>query len=429
MTSKLIHRWLLTAMASLLIHSLAAVASTDIDFTSIISGKTNIDGSLRVTVSLHGVEVDLIVNEGTSIEVGGEDATFDELNIGDFVRVETVLSTEGIVAEEINVLDSQKEEFRLRGIVQATANSGDNIILTLLNIDVVVPPTTDVIRRGSRVGNNVPPTDLQAGDEVSIFGLYEDMSLVARRIHIGNRPQGMIELEGVITSVSSDGETLVSVTLLAGDAAVVTVMIDENTFIGGTLAENVFVEVKGYLDEEFTLLGFEIIVDEDGDGDADDDNHRGRGRGPDNPGSNNNGGSGSDDDDDSGSASEDDDNEGPELEIEAETSLTAVSGQLVGKAKVSYEEYADEVEQEFEVEIEDASPNSNYGVEIDFGATTVSLGELSTNDEGEGEIEFSTSPDAQEEDLTPLIPAGLDVRDITAIRVYDGATLVLEGSF
>jgi hypothetical protein len=410
MNKGMIHRWLLTAVASICIHSTTAVASTDIDFTSIVSGKTNNNGTMLVTVSLHGVEVDLVVNEGTTIEVGGEEATFDDLNIDDFVRVETFLAAEGIVAEEIKVLDSQKEEFRIRGIVQATANSEDDIILTVLNVDIVVPPGTDITRRGSRIGNNDSPTELQTGDVVNIFGLYDDMSLVARRIHVGNRPQGLIELEGKIISVSSDNGTLLSITMLVGDAVVVTVMIDENTFIGGTLEEDAFVEVRGHLDENFILLGFEIVVDEDGDGDADDDNSRGRGKGL-----GNNGGNDSD--------------EGPELEIEAETSLTAVSGDLEGKAKVKYEQDGDNVEQEFEVEIEDASANSSYGIEIDFGATTVSFGNLSTDHEGKGELEFSTSPDAGEEDLTSLIPTGSDVRDITAIRVYAGTTLVLEGSF
>jgi hypothetical protein len=410
MNNGLIQRWLAAMAASIFLNSFAAAAGSDIDFTSVVSDKVNINGTMSVTVTLHGIEVDLVVTEGTAIEVGGEEATFDDLSIYDFVRVEAFFAEEGIVAEEIKVLDSQKEEFRMRGIVQAIAAGTEDITLMVLNIDIVVPPDTDITRRGSRAGNNVSPAELQVGDVVNIFGLYEDMSLVARRIHVGSRPQGLIELEGEIISVSSDNGTLLSITMLVGGAVEVTVMIDENTFIGGTLAEKAFVEVRGQLDENLTLLGFEIIVDEDGDGDADDDNRRGRGRGP-----GNNGGPGN--------------GEGPELEIEAETSLTALSGELKGKVKVRYEEDGAEVKQKFEIEIEDANGNSNYAIEVDFGTTTVAFGTLSTDGEGEGEIEFSTSPDAGEQDLTPLIPTGSDIRDITAIRVYDGTTLVLEGSF
>ena len=58
------------------------------------------------------------------------------------------------------------------------------------------------------------------------------------------------------------------------------------------------------------------------------------------------------------------------------------------------------------------------------------FGTLATNGEGEGELKFSTSPQAGELDLGSLIPDGSDVRDITAVKVYDGdSNPVLEGSF
>ena len=411
MNNGIFHRWLLVVASNLFIQSGALAASSDIDFTSTITGKSSVNGFTTVTVTLHGIEVGLLVNDGTDIEVGGEEATFDDLNVDDFVRIEAFFADEGIVAEEIKVLDSQKEEFRIRGIVQATATSEDYVILTVLNIDIVVPPDTDITRRGSRSGNDVPASELMVGDIVNVFGLYEELTLLARRIHVGNRLQGLIELDGEITSLTFDGEDPSSITVLVGDTTEATVLIDENTFIGGSLEENVFVEVKGQLDENLNVLGFEIVVDEDGDGDADDDNRRGRGHGK---GKGNSGQNGVD---------------ATEIEIEAETSLVAVSGDLNGKAKAKYEEDGDAIEQEFEVEIEDATPSSSYSIQVDFGATTRDFGTISTDFQGDGELEYKTSPDRGEEDLTPLIPAGMDVRDITAIRIFTGGNLVLEGSF
>jgi len=410
-------RWLLVVASAFLFPSAALAASSDIDFTSIITGKTSINNTNTIIVTIHGIEVGLVVNDGTGIEVGGEDATFDDLNIADFVRIEAFFADEGIVAEAIKVLDSQKEEFRIRGIVQATATSEENVILTVLNIDIILPPDSDITRRGSRSGNDVPAAEILVGDVVNIFGFYEDMELFSRRIHVGNRPQGLIELDGVITALTSDGDTPTSITVLVGETTAATVLIDENSHIGGTLAENVFVEVKGQLDENLTVLGFEIIVDEDGDGDADDDNRRGRGKGKGKgSGMGNSGGNGGDDD-------------GPEIEIEAETSLTAVSGDLKGKAKAKYEEDGYEVEQEFEVEIKDAMADSNYSIKVDFGATSMDFGSFSTDSEGKGEGKFSTSRDSGEVDLTPFVPAGMDIRDITAVRIYASGELVLEGSF
>jgi len=422
MKNRRLFHWLLAAVAGLFIQTGAMAASSDIDFTSIISAKTSINGSTTVSVTLHGIEVELVVNEGTRIEVGGEEATFQDLSIDDFVKIEAFFADEGIVAQEIEVLDSQKEEFRVRGIVQATAADEADIILTVLNIDINVPPETEITRRGSRSGNDVPASELMVGDVVNIFGHYEDMSLVARRIHVGNRPQGLIELEGEITVLTLDGENNpASVTVLVGESTTALVLIDEDTYIGGELAQGVFVEVRGILDESLAVLGFEIIVDEDGDGDADDDNHRGRGHGKGLGKNDNKGGAGDDDDDD--------DSSGPEIEIEAATSLVAVSGDLNGKAKAKYKEEGDEIQQEFEVEIEDASAESSYSVEVVFGSTPVNFGTLATNSAGEGELKFSTSPEVGELNLAPLIPDGSDVRDITAVKVYDGGSLVLEGSF
>ena len=367
MNNGILHRILLAVASTLFVQSGALAASSDIDFTSIISAKTSVNATSAIAVTLHGIEVDLVVNEGTDIEVGGETATFDDLNIDDFVRIEAFFADEGIVAEEITVLESQKEEFRIRGIVQATGETGADAILTVLDIDIIVPPDAAITRRGSRSGNNIAAQELLVGDLVNIFGTYQEMSLVARRIHVGNRSQGLIELDGVITGLAVAGDTVSSIMVLVGETTEATVLIDENTHIGGSLAENVFVEVKGQLDENLNVLGFEIIVDEDGDGDADDDNQRGRGLGKGKGKGNGNGGGNSNDDDD-----------GPEIEIEAETSLAAISSDLKGKAKAGYEQDGDEVEQEFEVEIEDAMPGSSYSIQVEFGATTVDFGALST---------------------------------------------------
>ena len=142
------------------------------------------------------------------------------------------------------------------------------------------------------------------------------------------------------------------------------------------------------MNSEFAVLAFEVVVDVDGDGDADDDNKRGK-RGQGN--SNNNGHSNGDDDDDDNSnddsddgndvsndadddnddSSDDGDDDGSgdsdSITVGAEISLAAEDSDLNGKAEIKYRSENGKVEQELEIELEDATAGAIYTILVFFG--------------------------------------------------------------
>jgi hypothetical protein len=67
---------------------------------------------------------------------------------------------------------------------------------------------------------------------------------------------------------------------------------------------------------------------------------------------------------------------------------------------------------------------------VTFGsAAPVDFGAIVTNPGGAGEANFATTPRGNERDLATLLPAGLDVRNITRIQITGAGTVLLEGVF
>ena len=247
----------------------------ELKFESAVKAVSQTDVSEgTVTVVINGFDVDLVVNGDTEIHAEGNEVTLDELNIGDAVRVTAFFGEEGIVAEEILVLQMRGEQFRLRGHiteVESDALEIDGEFLTrlqLLGVDVFVGSETRITQRGVGFGNQVPVENLTAGLLVDMHGHFDEQ-LMARRIHIGSRQLGEIELDGEVLNSSEDGFTL-----RLENGVEVVVIIDENTVVGGDIEDGALVEVEGMLNEELAIVATEVVVDTDGDGDADDNNFR-----------------------------------------------------------------------------------------------------------------------------------------------------------
>jgi hypothetical protein len=317
--------------------------------------------------------------------------------LDDLIRVNAFFAEEGIVADEITVLDNRNAQFRLRGPIWAVLTAEGVTTITVMNIDINVDDETDITRRASRLGNKVPAAELDVGDLVNVSGGMKDDSLYAKRIHVGNRLEGDIELEGEIIEVNES-----SIVVLIDGIVPITVAIDEDTNVSGELEVGSNVEVEGRFDENLVVLGFEIVVDEDGDGDGDDDNNRGR-RGDHNP-------------NDDGS------------KIASRIKMESASDDISASARFKYFEKKTRIKQNVSVEIEDGSVNTDYTIIVVFGSTEVDFGQLTTDEFGNGEVEFETDDDGSD-NLTSLIPAGMDVTDITAVKILDGGSTVLEGSF
>ena len=378
---------------------------SDLKFQSLISSVSQTDTNTgTVTVSIHGLDLAVIVNGDTEIKESGEEIGLASLSAGDFVEISSFLSDEGIVADEIKILDERTEQFRLRGLISAVDTVGESTFVTLLGVEVTVNGSTDITRRGSGDGNSVAVSDLMVGDEANVRGGIEAGVLVAARIHVGTREQGDIELEGEILSVTDSG-----ISIQIENGGTIDIVIDGNTITNGDLAVGAFVEVEGRFNTDISLIATEVVVDVDGDGDADDDNLRG---------GQSDGNSGNDDDDE---------NDDGKIEIGAEIRLKSDSTAVNGKLETRYRVKNNVVDQNLEVEIEDAPPGNVYLITVLFGSDAVDFGTMTTDERGNAEAEFETGDDGEEGELAALLPDGLDVRDITGVQILLEGDVVLEG--
>ena len=398
--------------------SVATAKGSEIKFSSLVSAVVQSEGDVgTITVSIHEVDVDVIVNGDTEIEEGGEEVGISVISVGDFVSVNAFFADVGIVADEIKVLDERSEQFRLHGRITATDIIEDATVITLMGVDVNVDSFTDITRRGSGSGNSVAAADLIVGDEVNVRGGMQDGMLLAARIHVGNREQGNIELEGTITAITDAGFTL---EIDGGGNTII--VIDDGTVVSGELVPGAFVEVEGQLNTEFAIVAAEVVVDVDGDGDGDDDNKRGKSSGKSNGNGNN------DDDDDSNDDDNSNDSSDP-VEVGAEIKLESDFSEVSGKAETGFKDINGKVEQEFEVELEDAVAGTVFTLVVSFDDNAVEFGTITVNDLGRAEVKFRNGDDDPEQDLTALLPDGSDVRDITRIQIVIDGDVVLEGDF
>lgn len=413
-----------------LLANAALAKEGEIKFTSTVISVSQSDSDVgAIEVTIHDIVVPIIVNGDTELEEAGEEISLADLTAGAFVRIDSFFSAEGLVAEEVNVVDQRGEQFRFRGELDAVDQVSESTVITLLGVDVTLVADTDITHRGTAGGNKIPAADLSQGDLVNVSGTLSNGILVASRVHVGTREQGAIELEGNITAVA---DSQISIAIEGGSELII--FIDEQTSVVGDLAEGVFVEAEGQLQSDLSLLAFEIVTDEDGDGDADDDNRRGE-RGDEN--SNRGRGNGGNDDDDSNddNGTDDDDSNDDnsdsrdEIEVGAEIILRADGVAANGKAKYSFEQNGSEIEQELEIELEDAASDTDFALVITFGDTPVKLGTFTSNSFGELEVELRANSDDGEGSLGEFIPEGLDIRDITGVQMLLNGDVILEGDF
>ena len=392
--------------------SMLMAKGSELKFSSVVVS-VNQTGSNEgiLTVSVRDVDVPVTVNGDTEIEESGEEIDLGGISAGDFVKVNAFFSDAGeLVANEIAVLDERSEQFRFQGAITATDTAADLSVITLMGVEISLNSSTEITRRGNGDGNSVLPTDLVVGDEVNVRGGIADGVLLAARIHVGNREQGIIELEGVISETTDTG---FAINIEGGGSS--TVIVDDNTFVSGEIIVGAFVEVEGQLNAELSVIAFEVVIDVDGDGDGDDDNHRGkRGKGNSHGNANDNDNGGNDND---------------SIEVGAEITLASDTTDVNGKAETKYKEENGEVEQEVEVEIEHAVAGTIFTLTVSFAEQSVEFGTMTADDLGSAEAKFKIGDDDPNRDLSTLLPDGLDVRDITAVQILADGSVILEGNF
>lgn len=380
---------------------LAKGAELKFDSTVVATTTAGVDTG-TVTVEFNDFEVPLNVNGDTEIREGSIEITLAEVQVGDAVHVEAFFSDEGVTAEEILIMTSSGEQFRLRGrisdvIPDVASPEGTGELVTqiaLLGVDVYANADTLITDRATGGGNTVLVTDLQSGDLIDVYGTYTN-ALVADRIHVGTRQLGQFEFEGTINA--TDGDML---ELRLRDGGVLTLLITDESMISGEVEEGVFVEVEGMLNADLMIEIYELVVDDDNDGDADDDHKRGHrhGHGPDVSGNPNS--------------------------ATVSANLTAVGGDssASGNIRVSIAPNGQEVR----VKVEGAAPNTMHTVHVLVGGVPIELGSVESDDEGEVEIELKSTGNSP---ASLLLPAGTTTADLTDVEVSVAGTVVLSGLF
>ena len=367
----------------------------ELKFTSLVTSVTQTDPeSGTVEISIQALDLPVIVNNDTEIEYQSEQIDLAEISAGDLVKIRAFFSDEGITAEEIEILETRFQQFRLSGVITALEPLGEVTFLTVTGIEVRADNSTVVVPR--KDGDALSVSALQVGDRISVNGRIEEGILQARHIFAGDRLHGEIEFDGTV--LASDGG---SVTVEVLEGTVVTVMLADISRVRGTLVRGAFVEIEGVFDSSLDLIAYEVTVDSDGDEDADDDN----------PGHSTGG----------------DDSES--LEIGSEITLVAVDSFLSGKAETRFRNRDGRIDQKFEVEVEDSAAGVTYAIVVYFDGLAVDLGTFTTNSFGEAEAEFEIDDDVSNRDLGPLLPADMDVMDIDSVEILLDGVPVLVGNF
>jgi hypothetical protein len=224
-----------------------------------------------VTILVKGMTVGVRVNAHTEVVEGGTEIGLSSLAVGSFVKVEAFFSDAGgLYAEEIKVESPPEESFRFKGaltqvVPDAVLPPGlefDSIpsmtttvgMVTLLGNDVFIHDDTKISGKGHR-GNSLSVSELALGEVVDIHGIYEQDTLLATHIKIGKPEGGDIEVDGMISELTSDGFLL---DIKKG--GLVNVLIDEATEVEGEPVAGSRVKVEGMLTESLSILADEIKV-------------------------------------------------------------------------------------------------------------------------------------------------------------------------
>ena len=138
-----------------------------------------------VTVRVIGFDVPVKVTSDSDVVLHGDKVGLAGIEVNDFVNVDGFFSSSGIVADEIQILDDAKGEFRLRGPVTAVATSAAGTTITVLGVAVLVDADTTLERRGPDGG--ITLADLKTGLQVDATGTQTNEGLVATRVKVGSR--------------------------------------------------------------------------------------------------------------------------------------------------------------------------------------------------------------------------------------------------
>lgn len=356
----------------------------------------------KIVVRLNGAELPVWIDAETQIDSQGNIIKMEDLDMGHYVQVIGFFSPSGVVAKEVQLFDDRGAEFRIRGTIDSVERAGAQAVIRIGTATILAGDSTKIVRRGTEDRWNA--SQLESGQEIDVRGTLEDGRFVAGSMLVGKRLDDGITVRFDGTLQKVEGRRLVLDTKGGGTAVVV---MDDSTVVKGDFSKETEFEVSGKLNENLEVEA--DWVRSEASAMDDHGNHP-------EPG-----------DDNGGNPSP---NPAP-VAVRKGISLAATpagSG-MSGHADIAYETISGEIEQQFEVEFEDAQPGQAYQIEVGVGsAGTVSGGSVTADDRGRAKVKFTNKPGVGR-NLGSLLPAGKDVRNISGVRVLLSSVAVLTGQF
>lgn len=212
-----------------------------------------INSIMAPNLKISGLTV--ITNDNTEPKRRGRRVNFADLAVGQLVRVEGFLSTNGqVVARKIRVLvQPDQNSVRIRGVIESI--TPPNLTISGLTI------ATDANTRF----NVSSLATLIVGDAVQVEGtLRADGTVLARSIHKLTRDEedeNEVELEGAIQSVTPPTLTVASKTVLTDSNT--RISRNGNTVMLWDLQVGEHVEVEGMRQADGSVLATEVEAEDD----------------------------------------------------------------------------------------------------------------------------------------------------------------------
>jgi hypothetical protein len=367
----------------------AQARGTDIEFQGKVTKVDQTSASTgTVTVAVIGFDIPVKVTADSDVILHGDKVAFSQIKVNDFVGVLGFFAASGIVVDEIHILDDVQGAFRLLGSITAVKASSTDAVITVLGVDVVINTDTKIERRGPAGGFTI--ADLSVGLQVDAMGTGKSGKLVATRLKVGNRDEDAVRI-GFTGTISSIKGSRLTVDTVGGGTPIV--LLTDSTAVSGVLAVGKLVKVKGTFNAQLEVVADRVIVS--GEEDVSDP------KGTD------------------------------EVKKEAALKPLSASTQLRGKVEIVYSERKAGVTQQLDIELIKGASKKEYRLLVTFGsAKAIDWGSIVTDEDGEAEVVYASSPKGKERALLPNLPAGKDIRDITKVQVAGAdLTVLAEASF
>ena len=225
---------------------------------------------VTLTVQMGPCTLTVATDENTEIkDADGNEITFDDLLVGQEIKGKGILLEDGsILASEIEVLEDhdgpEHGQVRFEGEITSLPPDDEELMGGW-----TVGSTTFTVDEDTKI--TPPKFRPEEGDWAKVTAVrQEDGTLLALKVHLkrhGDRPPRPVEFQGTIEAIE-DPLTKIVVNVGGGDEDVlVDVLIDDLTHIEGNLQEDAHVKVRGFLQDDGSVLARRIEVEDPDDED------------------------------------------------------------------------------------------------------------------------------------------------------------------